>query len=297
MGKFTTTIAHKNTTTEAEFVVVENHRQIANLLSSTTSQELGLISLALATSRTGVTDNIFQGFGKIDGVKIKLHIDKDVTPITQTHRRVPFHIRKDVEKEIERLEQDDIIEKVSGPTPWISPIAAVPKKAGGVRLCVDMRAANKAIKRERHPMPTTEEIIHEMNGSTVFSRLDLKQVFHQLELDEESRYITTFSTHVGLRRYKRLMFGVNSAPEMFQHTMRELLQGIPGALNFIDDIIVYGTTKQQHDRNLKQVIQTLQSRGVKLNESKCEFGTEKLVFWDMSLEKKEKLPSQRKSNR
>jgi len=111
-----------------------------------------------------------------------------------------------------------------------------------------MREANKAIKREKHPIPTLDDLINELNGAKMFSRLDMNQAFHQLELDEHSRSITTFSTHVGLRRYKRLMFGVNSAPEMFQHTLSELLRDAPGVVNFIDDIIVFGTSKEEHDK-------------------------------------------------
>lgn len=82
---------------------------------------------------------------------------------------------------------------------------------GDIRLCVDMRRANEAIMRERHPIPTIDEITQGMNGSSVFSKLDLKWGYHQLELTPESKYITTFVTHCGLYRYKRLLFGVNSA--------------------------------------------------------------------------------------
>ena len=173
------------------------------------------------------------------------------------YRRIPYHVRKDVEAEIQRLEKQDIIEKVEGPTPWVSPIVVVPKKTGGVRLCVDMRRANAAIKRERHPMPTLEEVINELNGSKFFSRLDLQQAFHQMELAEESRHITTFATHVGLRRYKRLMFGINAAPELFQHHLSQILHDIQGVTNYIDDVIVFGRTRNEHDRNLQATLDRL----------------------------------------
>ncbi|XP_033112370.1 uncharacterized protein LOC117113191 [Anneissia japonica] len=91
------------------------------------------------------------------------------------------------------------IEPVKGPTPWVSPIVTPPKKHGGIRICIDMREANKAIKRERYPMPTIEELITELNGATLFSTLDLSAVYHQFELDDESRVIMTFTTHRGLK--------------------------------------------------------------------------------------------------
>ena len=107
------------------------------------------------------------------------------------------------------------MEKVSGPTPWTSPIVVVPKKSGEVQICIDMREANKAVKREkRHLMPTIDDLVTDLNGSTVFTTLDLSSGY-QLELAEESQHITTFSTHLGLWRYKRISFGINAASEIF----------------------------------------------------------------------------------
>lgn len=119
----------------------------------------------------------------------------------------------------------DIIEKAEGPTPWVSPIVVAPKPNGDIRLCVDMRQANQAIIRERHPIPAVDEILQNLNRSSVFSKLDLKLAFHQIELSEQFRSITTFVTHKGLFRYKRLMFGVSCAPEMYQRIISQALQG------------------------------------------------------------------------
>merc|ERR1711963_1199694 len=98
------------------------------------------------------------------------------------------------------------------------------------------------------PMPTLDDLITDLNGATMFSKLDMTQAYHQLELDESSRHMTTFTTHVGLRRYKRLLFGVNAASEIFQNTIANLLQDIPGSKNLSDDIIVYGKSKEEHDK-------------------------------------------------
>lgn len=83
----------------------------------------------------------------------------------------------------------DLIEKAEGPTPWVSPIVVAPKPNGDIRLCVDMRQANQAIIRERHPIPAVDEILQNLNRSSVFSKLDLKLAFHQIELSEQSRNI------------------------------------------------------------------------------------------------------------
>ena len=126
------------------------------------------------------------------------------------------------------------------PTEWVSPLVVVPKTDGDVRICVDMRRANSAIERERHPIPTIEEVLYDLNGSTVFSKLDLKWGFHQVELDERSREITTFVTHRGLYRYKRLMIGVTSAPEKYQKAVANVLRDCEGVANLADDLIVHG---------------------------------------------------------
>ena len=100
-----------------------------------------------------------------------------------------------------------------------------------------MRRANEAILHERHPIPTIDEITQGMNGSCVFSKLDLKWGYHQLELTPESRDITTFVTHCGLYRYKRLLFGVNSASEQYQYEIQRALAGVEGQVNISDDIM------------------------------------------------------------
>ena len=192
------------------------------------------------------------GVGRISDIKIKLRIDPSVQPVSQRHRCIPFHVQKDVEAELDRLEKLDIIEKVDGPTPWVSPIVVVPKADGGVRLCIDMWEPNKAIKREKHIMPTLNDLISDLNGSTVFSKLDLSNAYHQLELDKASCQVMTFTTHGGIRHNKRLLFGVNAAAKIFQNTIAEILSDIPGVRNLSDDIIIFGKTQVEHDISLQE---------------------------------------------
>ena len=133
----------------------------------------------------------------------------------------------------------------------------VPKPSGEIRLCVDMRRANKAIVRERHPIPTVDEVLQNMTQSRVFSKLDLKWGYHQLELSEESRDITTFSTHAGLYRYKRLMFDITSAPGIYQHAIQQALHGCERVRNISDDIILHDKDDQQHDERLEKLLERL----------------------------------------
>ena len=114
---------------------------------------------------------------------------------------------------------------------WVFPIVVVPKpkRPGEVRICVDMREPNRAIKRERHPSPTMNDFVHRLNKARVFSKVDLKSVYYHLVLAEYSRYITTFSSHDGLWCDKRLNFGISSASEVSLNVKANVIDGIEGA--------------------------------------------------------------------
>ena len=286
LGVFETTIQYKEACHFTPVHVLEGNHGF--LLSCQAAQSLGIVDIRLNhiaqhpprhEQLVQQFPNLFQGIGKLKDANVRLHVDPSVQPVAQRARRIPFHLKKKVERELEKLEQHGIIEKVEGPTPWVSPLVAIPKKNGDVRLCVNMRMANKAIKREQHPSPTIDDLIHTLNGATVFSKLDLRSGYHQLPLAPESRYITTFATHKGLRRYARLNFGTNSASEIFQNAIFELIQDIPGALNISDDVIIFGKTQVDHDNVLQAVFQRFADAKITLHKKKCEFNKSSITFF------------------
>ena len=218
-------------------------------------------------------------FPKFRGVTVQIPIDHSVKPVVQPHRRIPIPLEEKVAKKIEELKNADIIEEVNGPSTWVSPIVPVLKEGQEeVRICVDMRRANEAIIRENHPLPTMNELLPHFRRAKYFSSLDIKHAFHQLEIHKDCRYITTFSTSKGLFRYKRLMFGISCAPEMFQKILEKMLLGCDGTFNFIDDIIVHGSTEKEHDDRLKKLLQVLKENDVLLNEKKCIYKTKSIKF-------------------
>ena len=286
LGNFDATITVKNNQTISTLQVLEGSH--GSLLSYSTAVALGILNIQLhhITSKPiheqlfkQYPALLFEGIGKLKGVEVKLHIDTKVPPVAQKARRIPFHLRKKVEHELKILEEQHIIERVDGPTPWVSPLVLIPKKSGEVRICVDMRRANKAITRERYPTPTIDDLIHTLNGATVFSKLDLRSGYHQLTLAPESRYITTFATHLGLWRYCRLNFGTNSASEIFQKRINEQVRDIPGVLNISDDVIIFGKTQVDHDKALKAVFQKFAKVNLTLNKRKCEFNKQSISFF------------------
>ena len=143
---------------------------------------------------------------------------------------------------------------------------------------LDMRKPNQAIQRIRHLIPTVDDVNLKLTGADVFLKLDMPQAYHQLKLHKGSRYITTFSTHVGLFRYKRLNHGTNAAAEIFQNALRTALKGIPGVCNIADDIIVFGKNLPEHDKALNDCFHWLSHKGLTLNASKCKFLNKSLSF-------------------
>ena len=260
-----------------------------------------LVDVANVSSVSGGIDGIvddfpkvFSGVGKLSGYQLKLHINPEVIPVAQKPRIISYPLKEKVTKKINELLHVDIIEKVSGPTTWVSPTVFAPKSGkDDVRICVDMRCANEAIQREQIPIPTVDEVLEELNGSTVFSKLNMNMGFHQIELEESSRDITTFSAGDSLFRYKRLSFGINSAPEQYQNIVRQTIAGCPGATNIADDIVVHGKTTEEHDRNLVTLLNRLE-RNLTLNKGKCKIGKSQIVFMGRILNKHGVGPTEEK---
>nr|CAH7737392.1 unnamed protein product [Callosobruchus chinensis] len=254
------------------FYVVEKGE--ISLLGKHTAIQLGVLKLGLDV--LGI--NTVTTFPKIKNIIVKLAIDHSVKPVQQPVRRVPISVEKKVEEKLEEALKTGIIERVTEPSPWISPMVIIFKPNGDIRICIDMRRANEAILRENYPLPTFDSFMTKLRNAQYFSRLDLTNAYHQLELDTESRGITTFITHKGMFRYTRLMFGVNSAPEIFQRVFEGLLASCENCLNYLDDIIVFGRSVEEHDRCLKSVLSIFQDNNVLLNREKCIMKVRRLEF-------------------
>ena len=224
-------------------------------------------------------EDLFHGLGLLKGQEIKFEIDPSVKPITQHLRKIPFHMRGKVENKIKQLLELDVIERVEGPTSWISPVVAVPKENGDVRITVDMRCANTAIKQSHYPIPTLDELLTKFNACSIFSKVDLLHGYHQIQLHEDSRYITAFITHEGIFQYKRLVQGVNTAFSEYQHRIGQLFLNESLIQNIADDILIGGRNKQEHDLNLRRCFEILRNSGLRVNPKKCVFAVPEIQFF------------------
>ena len=299
LGSFTAQAGIERGETQAEFIVIGGVGE--PLLGRQTASELGVLKMGPDVMSIGEAvpvmeryKEVFEGVGKLKDYQLKLHIDPNVKPVAQHARRIPYSLRDKVKEKIDELVELDIIEPVEGPTPWVSPVVVAPKANWEIRLCVDMRRANEAIIRERHPIPHVDEVLHGLSQSTVFSKLDVKWGYHQIELEQESRNITTFVTHCGLYRCKRLMFGINAAPEIYQHIIQQTLQNCDNASNISDDIIVHGKSVEEHDRALEQVLEIMKEKNLTLNKDKCKIHMSQLEFMGFVLSKRGIGPTEEK---
>ncbi|RXN22487.1 Transposon Ty3-I Gag-Pol poly [Labeo rohita] len=243
-----------------------------NLLSRAVGAHLGLIQHVEEVSVYGV-------LGLLKGEPVKIELKENARPYSiTTPRRIPIPLVPKVEEELRRMKCLGIIESVTEPTEWVAPMVPVVKPSGNIRICVDLKRLKKSVQREKFILPTLDDILHRLAGSTVFSSLDAASGFWQIPLDEKSARLTMFITPLGRFCFKRLPFGITSAPEIFQRKMCELLRDHEGTIVYMDDILVSGSTMEEHDKRLSMVLHTIQRSGLKLNQQKCKLRERELNF-------------------
>ena len=259
-----------------QFRVVVVNQSTSCLLSRGAASSLGLVEHHV----NEITEDVFGHIGLMKTTPVRIILKEGATPhCVTTCRRIPFPNQSRVEEELRRMEKAGVIIKVTQPTDWCSPIVPVIKKSGAVRICLDMKKLNSAVKRPHYMLPNLDDIAPELRGSKYFTTLDAASGFLQVPLEEESSYLTTFITPIGRFRCTRVPFGITSGPEEFQQRSSTMLEGIPGTHVIMDDILVHGKTREEHDERLSQVIKRIAASGLKLNKAKCQVGKSKLVYF------------------
>ncbi|XP_041971651.1 uncharacterized protein K02A2.6-like [Aricia agestis] len=208
--------------------------------------------------------------GCFNKYKINLKLKPDSKPIYFKPRPVAFALKGKIDKEIDRLLTLGVL-KPTEHSEFASPVVPVLKKDGGVRLCADYSVSiNKQLIVEQYPLPTVHELFAKLHGGEQFAKLDLSMAYNQLVLSDDAQDITCINTHRGLFKYTRLVFGLASAPSIFQKAMECILAGIEGTVCFLDDILVSGSPSQLRSR-LIAVLERLEAAGLTLQLNKCEF--------------------------
>lgn len=284
---------YKNTSIVLEFYIVDT--KAPPILGMRASLDLKLIKLILTVAEEEAkpctdTDSllkeytdVFQGIGEFPG-ECNLHVDPHATPVVYPPRRVPIALRDRLKKELDKMEESNVICKVTEPTEWVNALVVVEKpQTGKLRVCLDPRDLNKAIKRPHYPLPTLEDVTTKLAGAKYFSVLDARSGYWAIKLSTTSSLLTTFNTPFGRYRFLRLPFGINSAQDEFQRRVDETYEGLTGVAAIVDDILVFGKTKLEHDNNLRAMLKRTRERGVRLNPDKCQICVSEVSYFGHTL--------------
>ena len=161
-------------------------------------------------------------------------------------RPVPYAMKHKVEVELKRLEEEEILSKVKFSN-WATPIGPIVKPNGTVRICGDYKiTVNPQPQSEEYPLPRIDDIFSKLAGGKKFTKIDLRQAYHEMEVEEESQEYLTVNTHQGLYRYNRLICGITSASAIWQRSMDQILEGIEGTSSILDDTIITGKDDEEH---------------------------------------------------
>ena len=260
------------------------------LLSLKASTTMGIVKLncSVSVSSRPVINSVedlkmsfpdqFDRVGCLPG-KVHLVVDPDVPPHIDPPRKTPIALKDTIKKELDAMEQQGVIRKVTEPTEWVSSLVYSKKKDGSLRICLDPRHLNQALKRPHYKTPTLEELNHKFARSQYFSKLDAKAGYWSVQLDEESQPLTTFQTPFGRYCYVRLPFGLSVSQDIFQQRMDMVLEQCEGAEGIADDVVVHGETEELHDKNLIQLMSVAEKNGLVFNSSKCEIKKDQVTFF------------------
>ena len=211
-----------------------------------------------------------------------LTVKPDTHPVYTRPYKLPQAHKEEVQRQVDKMLSENIIENAI--SEWNSPLLLVPKKSAQDerkwRLVIDYRKLNNALQDDKFPLPNIEEVIESLAGAKYFSHLDLSQGYYQCELKPEDRPITAFGTSGGQYQMTRLPMGLKVSPSTFSRLMTVAMSGLnmERCLVYLDDIIVFGKTLEEHNRNLSDVFERLRKTNLKLNPQKCNFLKTELLY-------------------
>ena len=249
-----------------------------------------LTPLTMETILSNYSQVFDDTIGKFEG-ELHLYTKQECPPHKTAPREIPLSVKNNFIAEIKDLQEQGILEKVTEPTDWVSAPTMVnkPSAKNGIRLCIDSRPLNTALKRTEYPIPTVDNLLTEIGNAKVFTLADIKSAFWHVPLDEASSLLTTFNTPLGRMKWNRMPFGINVAPEEFQRRIDENLEGLEGVKAIADDILIWGdgdTTEKataNHDKRLLALLERCQQKNIKLNKEKFQLRKTELSYMGVVL--------------
>ena len=215
--------------------------------------------------------------GDIPGCQMRINLTDDI-PVNEAYRRIPPHLYKEMRDYIHDLVMNGWVRESF--SSYSSPIVCVRKKCGAMRMCVDYRKLNAKTIPDAQPIPKIQHLLDTLAGQRWFTTLDMSKAYHQGYIHEDSRHMTAFSTPWALYEWMRIPFGLRNAPPAFQRFMNQMLGNLKGTIcePYLDDVLIYGKSFEEHVENLRKVLQRLKQNGVKLRADKCVFGRKEVRY-------------------
>ena len=214
--------------------------------------------------------DVFRGTGSYDR-EYHIRLKEDALPVIQPMRTVPYAKQAKLKETLDRLQRTGIIAEVHKPTDWVHNLVVTEKKDGSMRICLDPRPLNKAIRREHYRIPTPTDVQARLAGKQLFTVVDMQDAFWHVRLTEPSSYLCTFSTPWGRKHFLRMPFGIFSASEVLQQRNDETFSNIPNVHVIADDIIIAGKDDEEHDEALRTVMERARQKNVRFSPSKLQF--------------------------
>ena len=220
----------------------------------------------------------FKGIGRFPGTH-KIHLQEGGKTVIHSQQKWPIAMHDKLKAKLDQMEKDEIITQVTEPTDWVNSLAYLWKPDSDLQVCLDPKDLNKVTKRTYHNIPTVEEVIHAFAGSKFFSKLDAKSAFWCIRLEEESSYLTTFGTTFGRYHYLVMPYCSTDSQDAFLAKMDQILEGLEGVVSITNDIIVHGVTEEQHDKNMRNLMDCTLENGLVFNPDKCSLKADSVMFF------------------
>ncbi|GJS14192.1 putative reverse transcriptase domain-containing protein [Tanacetum coccineum] len=249
-----------------------------NIISCTKTQKYMEKGFPIFLAHVTAKERDLPGLPPTRQVEFQIDLVSGAAPVARAPYRLAPSEMKELSEQLKELSDKGFIRPSS--SPWGAPVLFVKKKDGSFRMCIDYRELNKLTVKNRYPLPRIDDLFDQLQGSSVYSKIDLRSGYHQLRVRKEDIPKNAFRTRYGHYEFQVMPFGLTNAPAVFMDLMNRVCKPYLDkfVIVFIDDILIYSKNKQEHEEHLKIILELLKKEELYAKFSKCEFWISKVQF-------------------